>query len=165
MISHCLNDGCLIEVSKLLSIISVYDNYIGKYHTVSTRFALVITVWSYQCLPNFLMHVLFVLCNWLVGYQIEEVLSINPLFFSPHLSLTTPLYFFRQRCFLNHLIATVSSAILVQASPVDLSTLQVNLVVSLRLSLNAWYPAQLLLPLTTCECYLWPTQYIFINKF
>ena len=29
MISHCLNDGCLIEVSKLLSIISAYDNYIS----------------------------------------------------------------------------------------------------------------------------------------
>ena len=28
VISHCLNDGCLIEVSKLISIISVYDNYI-----------------------------------------------------------------------------------------------------------------------------------------
>ena len=30
---------------------------------------------------------------------------------------------------------------------------------------NAWYPAPLLLPLTMCEHYLWPTQYIFINEF
>ena len=47
---------------------------------------------------------------------------------SPHLSPTTPsahtpLYFFKQRCFLSHLIATVSSAILVQASPADLSSI------------------------------------------
>ena len=45
------------------------------------------------------------------------------------------------------------------------TALQVNLVVSLRLSPNPRYPAPLLLPLTMCECYLWPTQYIFINEF
>ena len=43
----------------------------------------------------------------------------------PHHSFTahTPLYFFGQRCFLYHLIATVSSAILVQALPADLSNI------------------------------------------
>ena len=45
------------------------------------------------------------------------------------------------------------------------TALQVNLVVSLRLSPNPRYPAPLLLPLTMCERYLWPTQYIFINEF
>ena len=45
------------------------------------------------------------------------------------------------------------------------ATLQVNLAVSLMLSLNARYPAPLLLPLTMCERYFWPTQYIFINEF
>ena len=50
-------------------------------------------------------------------------LVYKPFVLSPHLSLTTPLSFFGQRCFLNHLIATVSSAILVQASPVDLSSI------------------------------------------
>ena len=49
-------------------------------------------------------------------------LVYKPFVLSPHLSPTTPLahthlYFFGQRCFLYHLIATVSSAILVQASP------------------------------------------------
>ena len=85
----------------------------------------------------------------------------------PHHSFTahTHLYFFGQRCFLNHLIATVSSAFLSKPRPSVSAALQVNLAVSFRLSLNAWYPAPLLLPLTMCERYLWPTQYIFINEF
>ena len=51
-------------------------------------------------------------------------LVYKPFILSPHsFTAHTPLYFFGQRCFLYHLIATVSSAILVQASPVDLSSI------------------------------------------
>ena len=50
-------------------------------------------------------------------------LVYKPFVLSPHLSLTTPLSFFGQKCSLYHLIAAVSSAILVQASPVDLSSI------------------------------------------
>ena len=50
-------------------------------------------------------------------------LVYKPFVLSPHLSLTTPLSFFGQKCSLYHLIATVSSAILVQASPADRSSI------------------------------------------
>ena len=96
------------------------------------------------------------------------VLSINPLFFpptgpSPLLYGSHTIIFLRTKVYLNHLISRQSSLqFLCKPRPSISAALQA---VSLRLSLNAWYQSPLLLPLTMCEHYLWPTQYIFINEF
>ena len=70
---------------------------------------------------------MYYLC-YVIGRSARTTRSKKSFIFPPlvpHHSFTahTPLYFFGQRCFLYHLIAAVSSAILVQASPVDLSSI------------------------------------------
>ena len=50
MISQCLNDDCWY---RLASYLAQFQFNIRKYRMVSTRFVLVITFWSYQCLPGY----------------------------------------------------------------------------------------------------------------
>ena len=66
--------------------------------------------------------------NQLANFLKSWVGDSKPFVLSPHLSLTTPLwltllYIHLGKGVFNHLIVTVSSAILVQASPVDLSSI------------------------------------------
>ena len=49
-------DPTMSKWCRLASYLAQFQLMIIIYHMVSTRFVLVITVWSYQCLPNFLMH-------------------------------------------------------------------------------------------------------------
>ena len=111
---------------------------------------------------------MYYLC-YVIGRSIRLV--YKPFVLSPHLSLTTPLRF-TLLCISSHkgVFWTILSRqsrlqFLCKPRPSISAALQVNLAVSLRLSLNARYLAPLLLPLTMCEHYLRPTQYIFINEF
>ena len=121
----------------------------------------------------FHLNVLFVLRNRQLDRRslLLFVLSINPLFFFPHLSLTAPLrltllYISSDKGVFWTILSRQSRLqFLYKPHPSISAALQVNLAVSLRLSLNARYPALLLLPLTVGEHYFSLTQYIFINGF
>ena len=103
--------------------------------------------------------------------SISICLVYKPFVLFPHLSLTTPLRF-TLLCISSHkgVFWTILSRqsrlqFLSKPHPPISAALQGNPEDSLRLSLNARYPAPLLLPLAMSERYLWPTQYIFINGF
>ena len=99
------------------------------------------------------------------------ILVYKPFVLSPHLSLTTPLrltllYISSDKGVFCTILSRQSRLqFLCKPCPPISATLQVNLAVSLSLSLNTRYSAPVLLPLTVCERYFSLTQYIFINEF
>ena len=103
---------------------------------------------------------MYCLC-YVIGRSIRLV--YKPFVLSPHLSLTTPLrptllYISSDK---GVFVPSYRDSLVCNSCPSLARRSQqhykANPAVSLRLSLNARYPAPLLLPLTMCERYLWRT--------
>ena len=121
----------------------------------------------------FHLNVSFVLRNRQVSSKKSSIIRLvyKPFVLSPHLSLTSPLrlsllYISSDKGVFCTILSRQSRLqFLSKPRPSISVALQVDLAVSLRLPLNPRYPEPVLLPLTMCERYFWPTQYIFINEF